>query len=83
MIYFEGFNNSLHCPPFRELRKGARWGVEAELSEGVSEGLPEGLPEACVQMGDTYFLGGDFRESFGEGFGRALEEGFEGFWEGF
>ena len=54
-------------------------GVEAELSEGV----PEGVLESCVQMGETYFLGGDFGESFGEDFGRALGEGFEGFWEGF
>ena len=77
--FFEGVNNSLHYPPVREQRKGVRWGVEAELSEGV----PQGVPQTCVHKGERYFFGGDFGESFGEGFGRALGEGFEGFWEGF
>ena len=32
---------------------------------------------------DFLFSGDDFGESLEEGFGRALGEGFEGFWEGF
>ena len=39
-------------------------GVEAELSEGV----PEGVPETCVQLGVFIFSGGDFGETFGEGY---------------
>ena len=74
--FFEGVNNSLHYPPVREQRKGVRWGVEAELSEGVSEGLPEGLPETCVQKGDTYFLGGDFWGVFWGGFWEGVGGGF-------
>ena len=88
---FEGVNNSLHYPPFRELRKGGRWGVEAELSEGVSEGLSEGVPEGlsegvpetCVQLVILYFLGMILGSLLRRVLGGRLGEGFEGFWEGF
>ena len=68
--------------------------MEAELSEGLPEGVPEGvsegLPEACVQKGNTYFLGGDLGSLLGRVLGerwgrvlRAFGKGFDGFWEGF
>ena len=49
---------------------------------GVGRGPGRTVGNLRANGGDVFFWG-DFGESFEEGFGRALGEGFEGFWEGF